>query len=304
MAMRILVLAIAVAISVGWASQAGAQDMAQATAPAPGSVFRDCPDCPQLVVVPAGSFVMGTAAREVGRGRDEGPAHRVAIAAFALGRSHVTRAQFAAFVQAAHYQASGGCNEFHADRVPPYQWQLNPQLSWQSPGFAQADDHPVVCVSFDDAQAYVRWLAQQTSHAYRLPSEAEWEYAARAGTTTARFWGDSQEGACQHARVADDQCRDARANTVAVASYAPNQFGLYDMLGNAWQWVEDCYHDSYVGAPTDGRAWTAGDCQVRVSRGGAWNVVPRNVRAGLRARDPSGSRGPYAGFRVARALSP
>src|SRR5262249_46599041 len=153
-----------------------------------------------------------------------------------------------------------------------------------------------VCVSFEDAQRYVQWLSRKTGKLYRLPTEAEWEYAARAGTTTARFWGDGRERACDFANVADFtgaetlnwnkgnqdqvfQCRDGYANTAPVGSFRPNAFGLYDMLGNVFQWTEDCYHNSYDAAPSDGSAWTTGECKYRVLRGGSWNVSPRSVRS-------------------------
>jgi formylglycine-generating enzyme required for sulfatase activity len=175
-------------------------------------------------------------------------------------------------------------------------------------------------MSYEDAQAYIRWLSQRSGRTYRLPSEAEWEYAARAGTTSARFWGDGPGEACQYANVADvtkaeqhgwratldtvHLCRTGHAVTAPVASFAPNRFGLYDMLGNAWQWVEDCWHDNYAGRPTDEAAWPSGGCNTRVVRGGSWRDRPQFVRAAERDRGRPSVRSAADGFRVARTLAP
>jgi formylglycine-generating enzyme required for sulfatase activity len=277
-----------------------------------------------MVVVPAGSFVIGVPPGEEEREGLSEQARGLSVpqtaisvnAAFALGRSHVTRGEFAAFVGASNYQSAAGCFTFGANRVP--QWQRDAAASWSAPGFAQTDRDPVVCVSWDDAQVYARWLSQQTGHTYRLPSEAEWEYAARAGTTTVRFWGDAPEEVCAYANVADltkveqnnwsregvAACRTGQPTTAPVASFRPNPFGLYDMLGNAWEWVEDCWNPSYAGRPTDQSAWLSGDCSRRVARGGAWNFRPRDVRAGARYRIPAAFRNGNVGFRMARALAP
>lgn len=309
-----ILLTTAVLLLMCRVSDAAAQSsVARTGAQAPGAVFRDCAGCPEMVVVPAGSFLMGSPESEPGRHPDEGPQHQVSVRAFAIGRSHVTRGQFGAFVRTTNHQTSGGCYVTPTNRDPP--WELNPRRNWQSPGFAQTDQHPAVCISWDDAQAYVRWLSQRTGRAYRLPSEAEYEYAARAGTTAARFWGDAPERACAYANVADltaaqalnlartphhiHLCRDGYVYTAPVARFRANRFGLHDMLGNAWQWVEDCHHDNYVGAPGDGSVWTAGPCEGRVARGGSWRYPPRNVRAGSRLWD-SGFRYSISGFRVAR----
>jgi formylglycine-generating enzyme required for sulfatase activity len=285
-------------------------------AQAPGARLRDCADCPELVVIPAGSFTMGTPDTEAGRDRGEGPRHAATIAAFAMGRSHVTRGEFAAFVRATGYRMDDGCADFQALRNPP--WAVNPERSWRTPGFAQTDRHPVVCVSWDDAQAYVQWLSARTAHVYRLPSEAEWEYAARAGSTTARFWGEAPAAACAYANVADltaaqafdltrtpedlHMCRDGTVHTAPVAHFRPNRFGLADMLGNAWQWMADCYHDDYADAPTDGSAWATGECPGRVLRGGSWDSPPWQVRAGMRTWERTPHRAYQTGFRVARTL--
>ncbi len=280
-----------------------------ATELAPGSVARDCPTCPELVLIPPGSFVMGVPPGEDDRegvpGYSDGdarPQHTVTITrAFWLGRYPVTRGGYAAFVQDTGYQ--GG------------------RASWRDPAFPQTDRDPVVDVSATDATAYAAWLSRKTGKTYRLPSEAEWEYAARAGTATARFWGDGPAEACRYANVADKTmwarwfggkypahsdkvryfaCDDGYANTSPVGNFQPNSFGLYDMLGNVWQWTADCWNDWYKRAPGDGSAWTTGDCAGRVLRGGSWLSAPGVVRAGYRHLSATGFRSFDVGFRLAR----
>ena len=208
--------------------------------PKPGEVFRDCPSCPEMVVVPAGAFRMGSPASEAGRSDDEGPRHRVTLRSFALGVTEVTFDEWDACVR------GGGCGGRRPD----------------DEGWGRGA-RPVINVSWEDARAYVRWLSRETGKSYRLPSEAEWEYAARAGTATPFHTG---------ATISTDQANYADRRTTLVGAFAPNAFGLYDVHGNVWEWVEDCWHDSYRGAPSDGTAWTAGgDCSRRVLRGGSWD---------------------------------
>jgi len=256
------------------------------------ATVKDCPDCPELVLIPAGSFTMGVTG---GEEDNEGvptefrgwsyPPHTVRIAApFYLGRTDVTRGQFAAFVKATGHDPAA-CK---AGR------------SWRAPGFSQTDEHPVVCVSAADAEAYVHWLSGRTGRAYRLPSEAEWEYAARAGTSTPRYWGSGGAGICAHAAVGG--C--SLTGTTAVARFAPNSFGLYDMLGDAWQWTADCWHDTYAGAAADGSAWLRDDCPLRVVRGGSWSLGTWALRAGDRDAYRTDYRESDVGFRVARAVTP
>jgi formylglycine-generating enzyme required for sulfatase activity len=309
-------LAAAIVLALSWGTDSRAQNP-PVLHQAPGEVFNDCAYCPPMVVVPAGTFLMGTPDSEYGHGTDEGPQHSVTIRSFAIGRSHVTRGQFAAFVGATHYPSSGGCDAWQIHRRP--EWQLDPQRNWSSPGWTQNDRHPVVCVSWNDARAYVRWLSSQTGHAYRLPSEAEWEYAARAGTTTARFWGEGPEETCTYAQVSNylaeaeiirnlmprdrlHRCATRYEYTAPVMSFRPNQFGLYDMLGNAVQWVEDCSHD-YDGVPADESAWTTGDCTRHLGRGSSFAYPPVWVRVGQRIFDPTDHRGILVGFRVAMTLA-
>lgn len=264
----------------------------------PGEVFRDCPDCPEMVAIPSGEFQMGSPHSEPGRFDAEGPQHSVSVRAIAVGRYLVTVQDFAVFVRETGYDA-GACD-----------WPSG--TSWQSSGFVPHD--PVVCISWHDAQAYIAWLngkvrkqvtaVTDESAPYRLPSEAEWEYAARGGTTTARWWGEvigSGNADCNGCGSPWDNKQIA-----PVGSFAANPFGLFDMLGNVWQWTADCWNESYVGAPNDGSAWRSGDCGKRVLRGGSWSNLPKFVRAAARSRDDAGSRShdyaSYAGFRVVRTL--
>lgn len=289
-----------------------AQGLAAPINPAAADMrFKDCVDCPEMVAIPAGSFEMGAPSGEAGRLDAEGPLHRVNVAAFALAKTHVTRGQFAAFVNATGYPAGSSCYTLEGGV-----WEVRQGRSWRDPGYPQENSHPAVCLSWRDAKAYVDWLAQKSSKHYRLPSEAEWEYAARAGTTSARYWGESAEQACAHANVMDStskgqvpglireehDCSDGYVYTAPVGSFKPNAFGLNDMIGNAWEWVEDCLQDSYSDAPTDGSTWTAGKCKFRVLRGGAWNVELRNARSAKRFGFKATFRYFSSGFRPARTL--
>ena len=261
-----------------------------------GDVFKECADCPEMVVVPAGSFTMGSPDDEPERYTNEGPQHEVRIArAFAVGKFHVTKDEFAAFVKDTGYDAGSKCWYFGNGK-------FGEGRSWRDPGFAQTGSHPAVCVNWDDAQAYVKWLKDKTGQSYRLLSESEWEYSARAGTTTAYFWGavvGKNNANC-------DGCGSRWDNkqTSPVGSFSANEFGLYDMHGNAWQWVEDCYRDSYAGAPRDGSPITSGECGRRVRRGGSWLSFPEVLRAAFRRGDDPSNRKGLIGFRVARTLLP
>lgn len=249
------------------------------------NTFRDCPSCPEMVVIPAGEFVMGSPAGEIGRkAREEGPQHRVTIGqTFALGKYEVTYAEWDACV------SDGGCNGYRPkDR-----------------GWGRGN-RPVIYVSWYDAKAYVAWLSRKTGKRYRLPSEAEWEYAARAGTTTPFHFGStiSSDRANYNGRRTYGSGRKGvyRAKTIPVGSFPSNAFGLHDVHGNVWEWVEDCWNDSYVGAPSDGSAWTSGHCNTREMRGGSWTYGPGSVRSAFPNWNPSDSRAYDGGFRVARTL--
>jgi formylglycine-generating enzyme required for sulfatase activity len=255
---------------------------------------------PEVVWIPPGRFMRGVPDEEEEheqlpkalRGQAK-PRREVTFRqGFWLGRYPVTRGEFAAFVAATDHDMSGGAYGY----VDGKGWEQSEALDWRNPGFAQTDRHPVVCVSFDDATEYLKWLSRETGLAWRLPSEAEWEYAARAGTSTTRYWGDDWSPAAEYAQV-------EAAGTGSVGSKKPNGFGLHDMLGNVWEWTADPWHDSYDGAPSDGSVWTTGGrAGLRVLRGGSWKGIPRNGRAGARSRDGTGYRHNITGFRVARTL--
>jgi formylglycine-generating enzyme required for sulfatase activity len=289
--------------------------------PAPtraGNTFKDCPDCPDMVNIPAGSFEMGSPSDESGRSDDEGPVHRVTLKGFALGKTEITVAEYRAFVSDTAYRTeaeknTGGQKGCYAWDASDGKWDWRPGRWWDSPGFDQKENQPAACLSWNDAQAYVEWISRKTGHTYRLPTEAEWEYAARAGTSTARPWGENADQACGYANVADQteapggrkwntkhECKDGYWFTAPVASYRPNGFGLYDMIGNVWEWTGDCWNGSYSGAPTDGSAWTSGECGRRVLRGASWSSRPGLARAADRYGVTSGKRSDNGGFRLAR----
>ena len=242
-----------------------------------GDSFRDCDVCPEMVVIPAGRFTMGSPSSEADRNANEGPQHEVTIPApFAVGQYEVMWAEWEACV------ADGGCE---GSRTNDQGWGRGRR--------------PVITVSWEDAQAYARWLSARTGETYRLPSEAEWEYAARAGTKTRFSTGDDITTA--QANFRGDTYLE---QTVPVGSYGANPFGLYDMHGNVWEWVEDCYRDSYSGAPTDGSSVTASDCSRRVLRGGSWGNVPQYLRSADRSWNYPSDRLGWLGFRVARTVLP
>ena len=262
-----------------------------------------------MVEIPAGTFVMGADAGETGR--PEGPPRRVTIEKpFALGRYEVTHAQYAAFFSATGYSAPGPCRTLVGGI-----FANSPAHDWRDPGLGAAPkpDEPVVCVSWRDAKAYVAWLAATTGQPYRLPTEAEWEYAARAGSTTEYAWGTDMEGGCAYANLYDadaaglafgwasSACGDGAKFLSRVGAYKPNAFGLHDMIGNVWEWTQDCYVIPYPSIPTDGRAIeAAGACERRTVRGAAWMTRTDRARSSFRGRDPEAARFSYFGFRVAR----
>jgi formylglycine-generating enzyme required for sulfatase activity len=215
----------------------------------------------------------------------EHPQHPVVISRnFGLSAYSVTRSEFLAFVQETRYSPDGRCIHFTTHGYS------RASVSWQSPGFAQPDRDPVVCVSWRDAQAYVGWLnnklrgpaATRGDGPYRLPSEAEWEYAARAGTETARWWGD----AIGEVNANCIECGNPawiEGQTTPGNHFRPNPFGLYDMLGNVFQYTDDCWHENYVGAPSDGRPWTNMDCDKIAFRGGGWSSRAWVLRSATRS---------------------
>lgn len=244
------------------------------------AAFADCRDCPEMVVIPPGSFVMGSTAEERRTlgvlsmfDRMEEPRHAVKIGyRYAVGRYAVTFDEWDACV------AGGGCNGYRPDDA----------------GWGRGR-RPVINVNFADAQAYAAWLSRHTGQRYRLLTEAEWEYAGRAGTESWYPFGNTIDPS--QANFGNHQDR-----TTPVGSYPPNRFGLHDMTANVAQWVEDCHHEDYVGAPTDGSAWLSGSCTLRNVRGGGWSLSGWSVRVAQRIGDPPGARNDHLGFRVARDL--
>ena len=250
--------------------------------PGPGARFSDCPGCPEMVVIPAGRFQMGSPSDEPQRQPSEGPRREVRVAAFALARTEVTFAQWDGCL------ADGGCQHRPADQ------------GWGG------GDRPVVDVSWNDAQAYLAWLRRKTGRDYQLPSEAQWEYAARGGTDTRVYPGSciSSDQANFNAMFPATGCAAGqfRQQTLPVASFAANPFGLHDIHGNVWEWVQDCWNEDYRGAPEDDRPRLSGNCADGTVRGGAWHDWGYWVRAAARYHFPRESRHPYGGFRPARVV--
>lgn len=282
----------------GWrAERLAAYHVWQAGSPA--HELWDHPDAPVLVTIPAGSYLQGSPATETERFPDEPLPTPASIQhPIAVGKYPVTRGEYASFIRDSGYRPRTVCRGYAGETELLPRWHF----SWRRPGFAQTNNDPAVCASWYDAKAYVDWLSRRTGKRYRLLTETEWEYAARAGTRTARWWGDDPARGCDAANVADltardrftdwevANCRDGALFTSPVGSYRANGFGLYDMLGNVWQWVEDC-------AP-DGRSAAA--CSQRTMRGGSWHSNPRYVRSAVRRVDAAESGYAAYGIRVAR----
>jgi len=271
----------------------------------------------QMVPIPGGRFQMGDL---IGDGLPaERPVHAVTVRPFNLAKYEVTVDQFDAFVKATGYRTEverdvRGLGCFVLD-LAAGKWHLQAGTSWRAPGFEQSAAHPVVCVSWNDAQAFIAWLNRESGRRLRLPSEAEWEFATRAGASSKYYWGSNADDGCQHANGADltpwpteayrwpdtMKCNDGHFYTSPVGSYAANAFGLHDTVGNVAEWIEDCWNESYAGAPDDGSAWRSGDCARRVSRGGDWfNAAPRyGLRVSSRYRISHDARASNQGFRLA-----
>lgn len=290
-----------------------------------GTRFNDCgADCPDMIAIAPGTFTMGADAGE--EGRPEGPVHQVTIQRpFALGVYEVTNAQYSRFIAETGHVPSKGCRSLVGGKV-----EIVADGDYRNPGMGAgkgAPNIPVVCVSWRDAKAYAAWLSKKTGQAYRLPTESEWEYAARAGKPGEYYWGNSIDDACTHANIYDQdgakggavpvfstaegavtvphaQCSDGHAEVAPVGRYKPNPFGLYDMTGNVWEWTQDCYFAPYPAAvPTDGTSYeVSGDCPRRAVRGGSWMSAPFRNRTSWRGRDPEDLVTWIFGFRVARDL--
>lgn len=289
-----------------------------ASLPGREPVLRDCPDCPDMVVLPEGRVVIGSPESEPSRGRDESPQREIAISRFAVSRYEVTRGQYEAFVQATRRPVLGGCV---TDRRQPGKWLEDAETTWRDPGFAQDDNHPVVCVDWIEANAYVEWINTQTNGGYRLLTEAEWEYAARGVATPTEHaaypWGGDAAFGCPFAngfdqtarahyagsidtsayRVFDPMaCSDGWLRSAPVGSLRANGFGLYDMIGNTGEWIAGCY------APTHDAAPPAGECERHMVKGGSWGSLANNLRTADRLGRPAALRDDSIGIRLARSL--
>ena len=278
---------VTLALLVLLSSHAGAQRKQANDAIGNGRTFRDCAACPEMVIVPAGQFMMGSPESEVGRGSNEGPRRKVAVPSFAIGKFEVT------FVQWDACAAEAGCSHKPGDET----WGRGRR--------------PVINVSWHDATQFVAWLSRKTGKAYRLPTEAEWEYAARGITDAAQPHPPFSTGTTINYRqanydanfvYADGKMGLYRQKTVEIGTFPRNAFGLHDMHGNVWEWVQDCYRDNYQGAPTDGSAVAAPDCSLRILRGGSWNYYPQLLRSAYRYATAPEVRLDMVGLRVARSL--
>jgi len=298
-------------------------------APKPMPVVKPKVAEPEMARIPAGSFTIGSSDEEDKRegvpaeyAKWSKPQRTVSVAAFELAKNTVTRGEFAAFVRAnPDKRPLPGCWNWKQQADKSWRWENDPKADWEHPGFDQTDEHPAVCLSYDDAVAYIGWVNTNTeSRPYRLPSEAEWEYAARgrASQSRARFWGDGRDPTCTYANVADKTavtawpaaddpkrffgCSDGFAFTAPVRHFLPNDYGLYDMLGNVWQWTSDCWHENYDDMRNNGTFGSSGDCGLRALRGGSWGSGPWSVRSGNRYGIGTGVRDSNNGFPLARTL--
>ena len=274
--------------------------------------FRDCPFCPEMKVIPSGEFDLGALPRPDGKKSDEEPRHRVKVHSFAISKYELEWPAFERFASDTGRKPEASCRVLGEGNAAMEGWT---GLTWSLPGYVQRVNHPVVCVNWHDAKAYVEWLSAQTGKRYRLLSEAEWEYAARGTLTRSDYWpSDGKYPACSFGNFADTtthdgiawkehfKCTDFWWLPAPVGSYRPNQYGVYDMLGNLWEWVEDCANPGYETAPGDGRPQTCGQCEQRMLRGASWGTRPVNVRFGNRARAVADHRSVNIGIRIARDL--
>ena len=276
---------------------------AQATEPEqPLDLGKDCPHCPELVGIPTGLALLGSLPDEKGREPDEGPIQKVQVKAFAIGKYEVTKAQWRVFVQQSGHPTSSECLTWAGDG-----YDKPPLLSWQETGFVQTDNHPVVCISWQDAKAYAQWLSKASAKSYRLPTEMEWEYAAKAGQGLVPFPWPSGDSPCNRANFADQSllplhpqwrlgaCGDGFEFTSPVGSFAANPWGIFDMQGNAMEWVSSCYATAI-----QTQAEKNSECAKRVIKGGGWDMTEKYLRNAYRGRAGERIRTTGIGFRVVR----
>lgn len=326
--MKICTMLLLAACTTCGAAEGKNDALSEASWPA-GYEFSDCagePWCPTMIVVPGGTYTTGSPPDEPGRFDEEGPQREVRVRRFAVGKYHVTRGQWQAFARATGRATARGCH--WTARSPG---ENDPAGSWEDTGFAQTGDHPVVCVTWHDVRAFVDWLGERTERPYRLLSEAEWEYAARAGSTTPYPWGKTADH--EHANYGAEECcsglatgRDEWEHTSPAGAFAANAFGLHDMHGNAMEWVQDCFSASYDELPLDGASYEVDrelrltgplegmsgtrSCDYRMLRGGDWGNPGSFIRSAARNWAPppgealAAYRSAALGFRVARSLEP
>jgi formylglycine-generating enzyme required for sulfatase activity len=291
-------------------SRAKVAEHAATASPRPS--FKDCADCPEMVALDSGEFMMGSPESELDRRETEGRPRRVTIRhRFAIGIFEITTDQFSSFVADSGMAVGERCRKIVGLNGASARWG-EPEASFRQPGFEVTGKHPVVCISWHDAQAYVAWLARRTGKPYRLPTEAEWEYAARAGTNTSYSFGNDPTELCAYAKFADlsspfgwhGGCRSdiTTYGTIPVGSLKPNPWGLFDMYGNAWEWVEDCWTPNAMEIPLDGSAFSRPGCEIGVIRGGSWAAGFARSRSASRWPTPAAERYQHLGFRVALSL--
>ena len=273
-----------------------------------GKSFKACENCPEMLIVPAGRFTMGSPGNEPQRDKDEAQIHVTIAKPFAVGKFEVTRGEFAAFVKASGHFVGNKCRTYEGNK-----WKERIGRSFRKPGFSQNDTHPVVCVNWKDAQAYVEWLNTKLglsgAQRYRLPSETEWEYVARASTTSPFWWGSSIKTTLanyngNYVYKGGGSKGKFRKRTVSVDSFKANVWGLHNVHGNVYEWTEDCWNDSNSGNPGNGSARTTGKCKRRIIRGGSFGNNPKDLRSALRHEIGIGRRSFSVGFRVVRMLTP
>jgi sulfatase modifying factor 1 len=284
---------------------------------------RDCAYCPEMVVIPAGTAILGAAAADPFRNPDEMPERTFVIREpFAVSRYEITRDQYEAFVRTTHRAVHGECL---TDRAHLGNWVIDADTNFRDPGFLQRGDHPVACVNWEEAQAYVIWLNSQTRGGYRLLTEVEWEYVARAGASqnVVYPWSSAPAEGCSFANGFDEitmatysdmdtsgykvfdplNCKDGWLNTAPVGSLLPNGFGIYDMIGNVAEWIEDCHSSSHDMLPQSGSVPTPrGGCSRRIAKGGSWGTLAHNLRTAERVPYPATHRDDSIGIRVAKTL--
>lgn len=286
------------------------------------TTFSDCDGCPDMATIPSGSVYVGSYEEEIGRKKSDRSRVMATIAKpFALATKEVTLGQFRVFMEETQYKSKAamrdgepliGCNYYDGKQ---YGYIAN--HNWKNPGYAQREDAPVVCVSWSDANAYSDWLSKKTGRKYRIPSAIEFEYASRAGSSAPWYWGTNPEEACENANIGDRAfsdkyptrptfpCTDGYMYTAPVGKFKPNKFGLYDMVGNAWEWTEDCYKKDLTDAPLDGTADTddpENKCTWRTPKGGSWISGIAWSRAAVRSADGADYKSFMLGFRVATTV--